>query len=62
MQGMTLKQMAAQQFYDALDAYREALKSKDQHRIVVASIRAHAARRNNSDRAILNRAFKESNA
>lgn len=41
MKGMTLKQAARVEFWDALAAYRKALTTK--HRIVAASLRVHVA-------------------
>ncbi len=44
MEGMTLKQAARREFYDALEAYKLALQSKDSEAIVRTSIRVHAAK------------------
>lgn len=43
MTGATLKQVAWQEFCLALDAYREALASKNGRRIILASLRVHSA-------------------
>ncbi len=40
MKGMTLKQMAKQEFFTALEAYRQAETNKD---FIIASVRLHAA-------------------
>lgn len=57
MNGMTLKQMAASQFYAALDAYRTALQTGKG--IVAASVAVHSARRNRADSTVVNRVFRE---
>lgn len=41
LKGMTLKQAAKARFWDALEAYKEALRTKTG--IVPASVRIHAA-------------------
>jgi len=52
------KKQAAQWFYGMLQDYRDALRSKDPARIVAASLRVHAARRNRrGDNTLINRAF-----
>jgi hypothetical protein len=56
--GLTLKAYRAQRFYYALDAYQEALASKDSARIVAASLAVYIARRNDADRRMINRVFK----
>ena len=40
MPGMTLKQIAKQEFFTALEAYRQAETIKD---LIIASVRLHAA-------------------
>ena len=40
--GMTIKQMARAEFFAALDAYREALRTK--HNLVAASLRVQVAK------------------
>lgn len=51
------KKQAQQWFYGMLQDYRDALRSKDSKRIVIASLRVHAARRNRADTTLINRAF-----
>lgn len=41
--GGTLKQMAREEFWAALDAYKAALTSNDNAAIVATSVRVHAA-------------------
>ena len=56
--GMTLKQFAALRFHEALESYREALRTGDSKAIVAASLAVYVARRSNADRAAINRVFR----
>lgn len=56
---MTLKQFAAMRFYKALDIYRQALLSRQPELIVTASLAVYLARRNEQDRRLINRTFRE---
>lgn len=57
--GMTLKQMAAAEFWNALEAYRQALRTKTN--IVGASLRVHQAKGGVPKRfhPYVNRVFRE---
>ncbi len=57
--GMTLKQFAASRFYKALDVYAEALRSGRADLIVRASVAVWAARRNETDRRMISRVFRQ---
>lgn len=43
-QGMTLKQIASAHFFQCLEAYKAALKSRDSHLIIATSLAIHAAK------------------
>jgi len=59
--GKTIKQMQQEDFCNALSEYKLALKSRNKRDIMLSSLKVHSAQRNNKDRKLVNRVFKEFN-